>query len=713
MIQCPKCGAEYKVSPDVCVQCGYDFAPEDSLPDLFAAAMKQEQQSRAQQQAQREAFRKLHGEKHPQHNPEPDMLPELPNDVPETEEPEPLPEAVTQSESRTAPQPKRNNPKWTPYVIGVIAVLFAAAIISLRDGFKPVHAPTDNYAYYLQDQTIWFYRDDTGKKICLTDHGKPHAELPDSYVQKLTQLSADGKRVYYPLNFTQSDTCQIAYRELAAPEEEHILTWIRMFPDAQRTVQETGRLEETEAFPLIDMLPPYIIDGDVLFYINPDGDLCRLRSGGEEEVLTGAAVRYWKISGEEGIYYLALNDYEISDSVNSYPAHLCPNTVGSTALPWSVTEYSTYGSCELFCCKREGESECYYPFPEIQIENWAVPYADSDQYFYFCQQYDEDRYLFVQSDLKTPRMYEVIHMTGDYSIAAPQLLCAYPDGSFYYATVETPTNAFDENVFLHYFKRKEDQAYQVFGYEAANYLSHIDICRTAPYLALCHDTMETTHLFSGPYSAALNVPADAKMLYGKRAQFDTQYPVLFLNEDRLEMLKKMYALSSDSRQIAKMAEQITDEQAQHAYYCVPEGWSETEFRDVPNQMTDSSYFAFQPEGASAPEIFCWDQQNSELLLPDGQKAQADRIIRKDGGLFCHSGTDNSISIYRDNALQSLTGADMQFSADNWQPLSGDTVLAVSEDRKLVLYTSEQMKKIGAADRIIAAGKLPQEKEHTE
>ena len=44
MIQCPKCGAEYKVSPDVCVQCGYDFAPEDSLPDLFAAAMKQEQQ---------------------------------------------------------------------------------------------------------------------------------------------------------------------------------------------------------------------------------------------------------------------------------------------------------------------------------------------------------------------------------------------------------------------------------------------------------------------------------------------------------------------------------------------------------------------------------------------------------------------------------------------------------------------------------------------
>ena len=82
-------------------------------------------------------------------------------------------------------------------------------------------------------------------------------------------------------------------------------------------------------------------------------------------------------------------------------------------------------------------------------------------------------------------------------------------------------------------------------------------------------------------------------------------------------------------------------------------------------------------------------------------------------MFCHSGTDNSISIYRDNALQSLTGADMRFSADNWQPLSGDTVLAVSEDRKLVLYTSEQMKTISAADRIIAAGKLPQEKEHTE
>ena len=730
MIQCPKCGAEYKVSPDVCVQCGYDFAPEDSLPDLFAAAMKQEQQSRAQQQAQREAFRKLHGEQHPQHNPEPDMLPELPNDVPETEEPEPLPEAVTQSESRTAPQPKRNNPKWTPYVIGVIAVLVVAAVISMRDGFKPVHSPTDNYAFYLQDQTIWFYRDDTGKKICLTGNGKPEKELSDAQFQALTQLSADGKRVYYPLNFTQSDTCQIAYRELAAPEEEHILTWIRMFPDVKKTVQETGRPGETEAFALTDMLPPYIADGDTLFYCNLNGALCRRQSGGEEEVLSLLPVRYWKVSGMDGIYYLDMSTE--NSSVLSYTD--AKETCRSEQLAWSIMETAVF-PCHLQYCPPNGEGRTFYPFPETQILSWAVPYADSDRYFYFLQDTEEGTVMLKQADLVQQGFCDTVGYTSEVQNADVKLLCAYPDGSCYFATVGTPVNAPYNTVDLHFFNRKEAQNYRLYGYIPSDnedmFSAYIDIFPGKPYLIIGFALVDRPYIFRGSQFVASDMPEEAQNIYWQQFQFDTQYPVNFLTEDP-ETANYLFSstLNEDGASVwfEEGADGITVKISN------PDG-SETEWKpenvplyvccaemndqgkavycSVQNTAADSSYFAFQPEGASAPEIFCWNQKNSELLLPDGQKAQADRIIRKDGGLFCHSGTDNSISIYRDNALQSLTGADMRFSADNWQPLSGDTLLAVSEDRKLVLYTSEQMKTISAAERIIAAGKLPQEKEHTE
>ena len=706
MIQCPKCGTEYTVPPDVCAQCGCHLTPEDSLPDLFDAAMQQEKQSRAQQQAQREAFRKLHAEKHPKRQTVPEKQPEPQPDETETA-PVSEQEAIPQTANSTAAQPKPHNKKRMLFAIAAIAVLVVAAIICLRDGFKPVHHPSDNYAFYLQDSAIWFYRDDTGKKLCLTDSGKPKAELPDSCFQKLTQLSPDGKRVYYPLDFTDSETCRIAYRDLAAPEEAHVLTRIRMFPEAQRAVQETGRPGEAEAFRLTDMLPPYIIDEDVLFYINPDGALCRLRSGGSEEVLADAVVRYWKVSGEEGIYYLALNDTSAAGSVNNYSAHMCPNAVGVTVLPWSVTEYSTYGSCTLFTCKREGESECYYPFPEISIENWAVPYADSDRYFYFCQRYDENRYLFVQSDLKTPHMYEIINMTGDYSTAAPQLLCAYPDGSFYYATFQTPMHASDENVSLHYFKRKEDQTYQVLGFAAADYLNKIDICRTAPYLSFCHDTMEKLYLFSGPYSAVLNVPADAERLYGKRVRFDTQYPVSFLYEDNSVILKMLYAFSSDSR-IAEKAQQAADEQS--AYYCMPDGWAETEFSTVSHKLNDGIYFAYQPKGSKKPEIFCWNPESGELLLPDGQHTQADKIIRKDGSLFCRSKTDGGIYTYRENAMQKLTAE--EFRARDFRPVSGNTFLAIGENGMLVLCTSEKLQAVDQADCLLAAGRLPKDSEST-
>ena len=46
MINCPKCGAEYTVLPDICAQCGMHFEPADGIPDPFTAAIRQEQLSR-------------------------------------------------------------------------------------------------------------------------------------------------------------------------------------------------------------------------------------------------------------------------------------------------------------------------------------------------------------------------------------------------------------------------------------------------------------------------------------------------------------------------------------------------------------------------------------------------------------------------------------------------------------------------------------------
>ena len=127
MIQCPKCGADYTVMPDVCAQCGHHFEPEEGIPDPFAAAFRQEKHSRIQQLEQREAFLKLHQEKAAKHPkpeaskpkaappaakipvPEPEPEPE-----PETDEQDPDSEILPEysDRNRTAEQKKKPGKIW-------------------------------------------------------------------------------------------------------------------------------------------------------------------------------------------------------------------------------------------------------------------------------------------------------------------------------------------------------------------------------------------------------------------------------------------------------------------------------------------------------------------------------------------------------------------------------------------------------------------------
>ena len=166
MIKCPECGAEYIVQPDICAQCGAQFDPEKQIQDLFAAARRQEQQSLAQQQAQREAFRKLHKETHSRELPEPET-----KSVPQ---PDAL-AAVPQETDSAEAEPVQKSRKWTLTAVAVMTVLILIAVFTLRDGFKEKRHPTDKYAFYLQDNALWFYRDDTGKKYLLTENETPGA----------------------------------------------------------------------------------------------------------------------------------------------------------------------------------------------------------------------------------------------------------------------------------------------------------------------------------------------------------------------------------------------------------------------------------------------------------------------------------------------------------------------------------------------------------
>lgn len=170
MIQCPECGTEYTVQPDVCAKCGYHFSEEDCLPDPFEAAMRQEQESRAQQQEQREAYLKQQKEKsgnHPQ-------AADSDADTNKAVKPEqPAKAAPKQSSTnKNTKNYKKSKKKSSPAAwIGVLAVigLFIAAFFYLWDDLKPKpRESTDGYVY-MEDGISRFYREGTAETITLTD----------------------------------------------------------------------------------------------------------------------------------------------------------------------------------------------------------------------------------------------------------------------------------------------------------------------------------------------------------------------------------------------------------------------------------------------------------------------------------------------------------------------------------------------------------------
>ena len=736
MIQCPKCGAEYTVLPDVCAQCGMHIEPEAGIPDPFTAAIRQEQRSREQQQEQREAFLKLRQQKvsqkpaekptpqaEPERNPETD-LPE--SGLPEFELPEREPEKLPE---RTVPkQKKKNNKPLILLVIAAVIGLFVYAGFSLRDGFVNQRHAGSSYAFYSKDSALWFYQEQSGETLKLTEYGQPKGDLPQDYLEKLTQVSADGKRIWFPSNFSDDNLCEIVTMSLDDPQKKEQAAGIRMYPSVQPAVKESRRLNTAADYAFTDMLPPYIAEGDTLFYINQGGALCRKRTGAEPEIISDKVVRYWHAEGKEGVFYLEMPDAPDQN-------HSLPEKVQVNPTRWSCVE-AVNAPCQLGYCGVSGAAEMpLHPFEEMLIMAWNVSPADCSRYFHYVT------IPSAPSGSLTTQLYQADLVsgikeliTGDFAEnstpSSPMVISCYPDGSFYYAQYATPSNASDLMVSVHFFDRKQDKSYplQIFGLE--DFLSNTDFCRTEPYFAYTYNSVAMPYVYYKGQQISVRLPEDDTLSAPRVPQFDTQYPLLYLQESPAFTLSYEKAASSGSFGQAKADEYrveipensyefetseesdaVSVKQSQVLCYAIADADKALNFQKVPYENQQGQYFAFQPSGADQPLLFCREPESGEFAMPKGRDGLIADVLRTKDSLFCFSDLNREIKVYQGGQLVNITDKDMQ--PDKWMPAGTNTAYAISMENALSLCSPEGIYPVDSADQLYAAGMLNSEPENPE
>ncbi|MBR5361702.1 MAG: hypothetical protein IK134_00020 [Oscillospiraceae bacterium] len=702
MTKCPKCGAKYTIQPDICAQCGTHFTPENSIPDPFTAALLQEQQSRKQQEEQREVYLTLRREKAVQ---QPQLEAKAPTEEAEEDSAEKQQEQTSPAQRTEADDKQKKNSKAAILLaaVGIIA-LGGVAFFSLRDGFRSDALQTESFAFYRRDNTLYFYRDDTGKTIRLTPNGIPKSELSDAYLQKLTQISPDGSRIYYPKNFTE-DTCTIAYRDLDSPKTSQDLADILMYPEVTAAVKEIGRLNETEAFQFTDMLPPYILDGNTIYYINNDDALCRKQPDGEEEVLSDSVVRYWKVTGMEGIFFLTALHKDAYD----FHGMRLPAAVETNQTPWSVWE-TMEPFCNLYYCAGDGET------PELiskdPISVWAVPYLDSDRYLYSWSIVSESAIILKQTDLieGEQRLINYAVTNSEDLLKTLELLCAYPDGSFYYVWHSNAWLSSSRLSTVCYYDAEQQNCISLQTLNHEDLFEQLDICRTAPYLTFCNNEASKPYLYYSGQAVIMSFDDAVTVTGDLKLQFDTQFPILYAAETENELSQGLQRALEDMG-----SKTDTDMTYPNIYYAIPNEKQMISFQKLEDAPENGTWFANQPKNASAPDIFCLasslfrlDQKSGTMQLLQTTTGPITRISRSNGVLFCYSAQDSSVSIFRDADMQKLSNELLNETA--WRPispLSEDTLFTISADRTLRLCSPGAQKKIGTADALFGTGLLPQ------
>lgn len=722
MINCPKCGAEYTVLPDICAQCGMHFEPADGIPDPFTAAIRQEQRSREQQQAQREAFLKLRHEKaaqkkaaependtsaaHPVQRavqPPPGNAP-LP-ETPASDPPEPdTPRTHTAEHSASAPKKKNNKPLML-LVIAALIGLFVYAGFNLRDGFINQRHAGSSSAVYRRDSALWLYQEQTGTQLLLTEYGEPKSDLPQDYFEKLIQFSADGRRIWFPSNFSDGNLCEIVTMSPDDPQKKEQAAGIRMYPSAQPAVKENRRLNAAADYAFTDMLPPYITEGDTVFYINQGGALCRKRTGAEPEIISDKVVRYWHAEGKEGVFYL-----EMQDPQN--PNASLPEEVQVNPTRWGCVE-SVNTPCQLGYCGVSGAAEMpLHAFEEMLIMAWNVSPADSSRYFYYvtipsAPSVDLSLQLY-QADL-VQGIKERITWVGIAHKSSPMVVSSYPDGSFYYADYTTPSNASDPMVSVLFFDRKQDKSYQLQIIRLEDFLSNTDFCRTEPYFAYTYNSVAMPYVYYKGQQISVRLPEDDTLSAPRVPQFDTQYPLLYLQEKPAFTLSYEKAASTGSSgqaeadeydvEIPENSDAVSVKQSQVLYYAIADADKALNFQKMPYENQQGQYFAFQPSGANQPLLFCWEPESGEFAMPKGRDGLIGDVLRTKDSLFCFSDMDRELKVFRDGQLVNITDKNMQ--PDQWMPVAADTAYALNMEKALSLCLPEGIYPVDTADQLCA------------
>ncbi|MBP0967664.1 MAG: TFIIB-type zinc ribbon-containing protein, partial [Oscillospiraceae bacterium] len=447
MYQCPECGTEYTVVPDVCVSCGH-VPEENAAVDLLAAAAAHERKTAEQQREQLQQYAARKAEKDAAAMAESADVQETP-DAPASAEPVSLP-----------PKTKKRSRKGlkSAAVCGAAAVALGGAAYFVPMFGKPAGFEKSSIGtFYMKDDALWFHNGLNGKAVCVNPELKitqPVYEdipedvyIPDDYsfwiVKYLIHASADGKDLYYPKSFSLEDkSCTLMHCTADHPEQAEEAAKIRFM---ELAYNETYYSIDTfyansvldAELPRLDMNPAYLLCGDALYYRDPDGQFCCLRNG-QTEVIAPVVERFWTLPEHEGVYYITIPDYDafkerngVTAPENAFrPDYSCMSQLIPFRSDSDGSNVNIMLHSKDYALFRTKPGESPQRLIEEGIEDWK-PFHETDPscLYYTVHLPDESATELRRFRFDTESSETISRMNDEGKIA---LLQDYPDGSCYF-----------------------------------------------------------------------------------------------------------------------------------------------------------------------------------------------------------------------------------------------------------------------------------------
>lgn len=450
MYQCPECGTEYTVVPDVCVSCGH-VPEENTAVDLLAAAAAHERKTAEQKREQLQQYAARKAEKDAAAMAESADVQETP-DVPVSAEPVSLP-----------PKTKKRSRKGlkSAAVCGAAAVALGGAAYFAPMFGKPAGFEKSSIGtFYMKDDALWFHNGLNGKAVCVNPELKiaqpVYDDLPediyisDDYalwiVKYLVHVSEDGKDLYYPKSFSlEEENCTLMHCTADHPEQAEEVAEIRFTELAYNQISDTigtnafyANSVLTAEQPRLEMNPAYLLCGDGLYYRDPDGQFCCLRNG-QTEVIAPVVERFWTLPEHEGVYYITIADYDaFKERIGSAEPEFAFRPDYSCMTQTIPFQSDTDGSnvnimlhSDDYALFRTKPGESPQRLIEEGIEDWKPFHETAPAYLYYTVFLKDERATELRRFRFDTESSETVSRMNDEGKIA--LLQDYPDGSCYFS----------------------------------------------------------------------------------------------------------------------------------------------------------------------------------------------------------------------------------------------------------------------------------------